>query len=146
MCCLDLNLTIKTWVVLDESFNLLVSGQKATWDTILVGQVSDSSLVPCLWGEWRTPQMLPLSLPLQAGQFWKEAAGSWVCCDLPIMPMSQSSPARESHMEPPVALGEWEWGMGWGKGFPHSFVCTYMQHCVSSCLIFSKDAIITFFL
>ena len=39
---------MKSCVVLDESFNLLVSGQKATWGSVLAGQVSGNSLVPCL--------------------------------------------------------------------------------------------------
>lgn len=146
MCCLDSNLTIKTWVVLDESFNLLVSGQKATWGTILVGQVSDSSLVPCLWGEWRTPRCAPYHCPCRQDSSGKRQLKAEFAVTCPVRQCPRAAlPGRVTwRLLQPWESGNEVWGGERGSLIPlHAPPCSTVYHLVSSS---AKMPLLLFFL
>lgn len=65
---------MKSCVVLGESCDLLVSGQQATWGSVLAGQVSGNSPVPCLWGGPRSTWCSPSCCPCRQAALQR---GSW---------------------------------------------------------------------
>lgn len=111
---------IQSCVVLDESLNLSVSGQKAMWATMLAGQVA---LFP-IWEVGQGAPDAPLGTALVGRTGLGRGGRELMCCSLPTMQMPQSSPARESDLEHPAAPGAGSkvWGRG---GDPQDFARTH---------------------